>query len=469
MGTGRSLDEGLVLSGGFGTSVTSSRAGFLPVCLDHIPPAMLAELDIYLRNGGPAHPELFTLFCSQSSSFTEERRRRLLDGGVRFIFIPMQQGEKFREQTESKLLDIVHDPEVAASVKAELVYETSVALVDEVLREPDLAAKGSRLEKVSRAVAMLVLSDPTAFSHLLTAAHHDFYTATHMVNVATCMVPLAYAMGVQDVGDLSHICEAGLLHDIGKNFVPAETLNKRGSLTAAEWAQIRRHPELGCEHLGKFEGIHPFVSIVTLQHHERLDGSGYPHGLRDESIHPVSRICAVVDSFDAMTAFRPFKKQTLSVDQAMQVLRGESQRRYDAVVVKAWSDLLEASTAGGSGGQSNFTGLRNRRGCERFKIDCKAQLHVLYEGPTGWTERSGHEVVAHSISQSGLCLLSQMAVVVGQSVRVHLLGKGTLDQVQDGVVMRCRQYQDGWFEIGLKYGTIGAIPEDLRTPDRRVA
>jgi hypothetical protein len=83
---------------------------------------------------------------------------------------------------------------VAISVKSEIVYETAVELVNELLSEPDLAGKSPRLEKVSRAVTTLVLNDPTAFSHLFAASHHDFYTATHMVNVATWMVPLCHGL-----------------------------------------------------------------------------------------------------------------------------------------------------------------------------------------------------------------------------------------------------------------------------------
>jgi HD-GYP domain-containing protein (c-di-GMP phosphodiesterase class II) len=467
MGTGRPPNEGIVLSGGFGTSVTSSRAGFLPVCLDRIPPAMLAELDLYLRGGGAGQAEAFTLFCSHSSAFTEERRRRLIEGGTRFIFIPMRQQEKFRQQTEARLLDLVQDPTVAASVKAELVYETSVELVDEILREPDLTLAAPRLEKVSRAVAMLVLNDPTAFSHLLSAANHDFYTATHMVNVAACMVPLASAMGVHDVGDLSHICQAGLLHDIGKNYVPAAILNKPGALTGEEWALIRRHPEMGCEHLAKFEGVHPMAHIVTRQHHERLDGSGYPAKLGGEMIHPISRICAVVDSFDAMTAFRPFKERNYSVDRAMDVLRAESPRKYDAEVVGAWAGLLATTKKPSEGVQAVRTDVHNRRECERFRIRCPARLNVLDESAGGLT--AGGQLVAHNISKSGLGILGQTAIAVGQSVRVQLLGKASLNQVGDGVVMRCRQYQDGWFEIGLKYGAIGEQPEDPGSTSRRVA
>src|SRR6185503_16976459 len=115
------------------------------------------------------------------------------------------------------------------------------------------------LQKISQSVTSMVVKDETAFAHLFAASHHDFYTATHMVNVATWMVPLAYALGHHDIEELNQICQAGILHDIGKIYVPEEILNKKGRLEDAEWDQIRRHPELGVKHLDQYAGIHPLV------------------------------------------------------------------------------------------------------------------------------------------------------------------------------------------------------------------
>jgi HD-GYP domain-containing protein (c-di-GMP phosphodiesterase class II) len=339
-------------------------------------------------------------------------------------------------------------------VRAELVYETSVELVDELLREPDLMAKSPRLETVSRAVTMLVLNDPAAFSHLFAASHHDFYTAAHMVNVATWMVPLAYELGYRDAGELSHICQAGLLHDIGKTHISAELLNKRGQLTAEEWRQIQRHPELGCEYLARCEGIDPVICAVTREHHERMDGSGYPGGIKGDEIHPISRICAVVDSFDAMTAFRPFKEKTTSVGRAMEIILSETPRKYDPEVVKAWTALLAAAEQITTPSAASAPAQTMRRTNERFKINCPGQLRLLTEIDGEWNEFMSVEMVAHSLSRTGMGILTQKSVLPGEYVRAELNGEGTLHKAQEGVVVRCREYGDGWFEVGVKYGVL---------------
>src|SRR5580693_2483331 len=129
MGTATSLKQSMVLSGGFGKLSNSARAGFLPVCLEHMPPALFDGINVFLRTGAEAGDiESFTLFCGASLRFTEQHRRRLAETGVKFVYIPIAEHCKFRQQTETKLVDLASDPSIAVSVKAEIIYETSVEL-----------------------------------------------------------------------------------------------------------------------------------------------------------------------------------------------------------------------------------------------------------------------------------------------------------------------------------------------------
>jgi HD-GYP domain-containing protein (c-di-GMP phosphodiesterase class II) len=466
--------QDVVLSGGLGKSSNSARAGLLPISLDRAPLGAFDGIAVYLRakDAKDDNKENFTLYCSDRVKFTEAHRERLRNHGVNFVYIPMADQERFRKQTEEQLLHTVNDPTLSISMKSELVYETSVELVNELLSEPQMLAKNPRIEKVSRAVTMLTLNDPSAFSHLFAASHHDFYTATHMVNVATWMVPLAYALGYRNTDELNHICQAGILHDVGKVYIPSEILNKKGKLSQQEWELIRRHPEMGCKHLEKFEGIHPLVYTVTRQHHERLDGSGYPDGLKADQIDPISRICAVVDSFDAMTAFRPFKERTLSVAQALSIILEETPAKYDQKVVDAWLGLLQAAEKDRTLGESLANarpGAVIRRQYPRFPINCPTRVHILEQCASGFNERPGIQCIAHNISQSGLGFLTQSPVQPNENVRVYLRGKGSLDRTEEGITVRCRAYKDGWYEVGMKFtklaeaadlSSLGATPAE---------
>jgi hypothetical protein len=275
-------DQDLLRSGGFGRSSNSARAGFIPIALDRVPVAALRGIPVYVKTrpddpnepggdspgapapGGASTPESwFRLYRTADVRFTEAHRQRLMDNGVRFVYLRMSDQSKFRRQTEEHLNDAATDRALAISERSALVYETGVQLVNELLAEPELLMRSPRLEQVSRAITTLVMNHPNAFSHLLAASHHDFYTATHMVNVATWMVPLAFEMGIHDPEELNRLCQAGLLHDIGKITVPESVLNKPGTLSTKEWEQLRRHPVAGCEYLQRFGNVHPTVLAVT--------------------------------------------------------------------------------------------------------------------------------------------------------------------------------------------------------------
>jgi HD-GYP domain-containing protein (c-di-GMP phosphodiesterase class II) len=447
-----------VASGGSGISTSSSRAGYLPVPLTSVPAVAFEGLGIYLRSNRPGdRASPFTLYRARDIRFTVEDRERLLNSGVKFVYISMADQARFREQTEAKLEATVADPKIAISAKSALVYEASIELVNELLSDPDLARLSPRLETVSRAITNLVINNPTAFSHLFATSHHDFYTATHMVNVATYMVPLAHKLGYRDAEVLNQVCQAGLLHDIGKLYVPEDVLNKAEKLSPEDWALLRKHPEMACSHLEDYDGIAPVILTVARQHHERLDGSGYPAGLHGDEIHPFSRICAVVDSFDAMTALRPFKKRSLTISEALAILKEDTPQKHDPDIVTALSELL---SAGRNPAPSVKSALKNadvltdpadRRQYPRYRFNCPARLHIVDCGTDRRRERPGHQVVAHSLSRSGMGVLSQMPVPVGEYVHIYLHARKWNREFLEAMTVRCRGYGDGWYEIGMHF------------------
>ena len=129
----------------------------------------------------------------------------------------------------------------------------------------------------------------------------------------------------------------GLLHDLGKIAVPDRVLLKPGPLNREEFAFIRKHPETGAVIVRPLE---PFTApeAVVLHHHERLDGKGYPSGLRGSEIPIAARIVSVSDAFDAITSDRPYRAGK-SVDTAMQILQDGRGSQWDPEVVDAFSAL----------------------------------------------------------------------------------------------------------------------------------
>ena len=135
----------------------------------------------------------------------------------------------------------------------------------------------------------------------------DEYTFKHSVDVATMAMIVSRQYGFNDE-QVQQIGVSGLLHDIGKSKIPTEVLNKAQKLTDEEFALIKKHSLLGYEILKDKPELSNAVKMGVLQHHEKINGSGYPMGVTEEQIHIFAKIIAVTDIYDALVTERPYKK-----------------------------------------------------------------------------------------------------------------------------------------------------------------
>jgi PAS domain S-box-containing protein len=166
----------------------------------------------------------------------------------------------------------------------------------------------------------------------------DPYTAGHERRVAELATAIGAEMGMAGA-ELDALRLAGTIHDLGKIAVPAEILAKPGRLSEMEFNLIKAHPTIGSEILADVDFGSPVAEIV-LQHHERLDGSGYPRGLRGDEVLPGARILAVADVVEAMSSHRPYRA-ALGIEAALTEVREHAGVTFDAKVVAACVLLLE--------------------------------------------------------------------------------------------------------------------------------
>ncbi|MBN1191113.1 MAG: HD-GYP domain-containing protein [Dehalococcoidales bacterium] len=160
----------------------------------------------------------------------------------------------------------------------------------------------------------------------------DPYTTGHQKRVACLGKEIAGELGLTD-DSTELIQQAAYVHDIGKVYIPAEILNRPGKLTEAEYERIKLHPQIGYTILNRSRYF-PGVDTVVLQHHERINGSGYPNGLRGEAISLEARIISVADVIDAMAVARPYRP-ALGVSAALSEIADNSSVLYDENVVRA--------------------------------------------------------------------------------------------------------------------------------------
>ncbi len=164
----------------------------------------------------------------------------------------------------------------------------------------------------------------------LTLEKRDPYTAGHQQRVAQLAAAIASEMGL-DAERVKGIRLGGLIHDIGKIYVPVDILVRPGHLSDAEFAIIKSHPQVGFDIIREIDFPWPVQNMV-LQHHERLDGSGYPDGLKGEDIILEAKIMTVADVVEAMSSHRPYRPGR-GIDAALDEIRNNSGRLYDADIV----------------------------------------------------------------------------------------------------------------------------------------
>jgi putative two-component system response regulator len=231
-------------------------------------------------------------------------------------------------------VDYITKPFHAAEVRARI--RTHLSLEEMRLQ---LQSQNVRLEqKVEQKTAEIrKMLDASIRSMALMIEIRDPYTAGHQQRVAQLAVAIAGKMGLAS-GAVEAIRIAGILHDVGKIRIPVSILSRAGKLLAPELEMIKIHPRVSYDILKDIPFPWP-VARMVLQHHERLDGSGYPQGLTADEILPEAKILAVADVTEASSSFRPYRPAR-GIETALAKIGQQKGIRYDADVVAACLELF---------------------------------------------------------------------------------------------------------------------------------
>ncbi len=227
-----------------------------------------------------------------------------------------QTAAEVAEEAEACLLAVESVPERIVRVALEEEVDRAVLLCERskeaVMAMFNDARMGKAVDVENIQMMVESISDsvgrhPSALISLARLKHADEYTYMHSVAVCALMIALARQLGL-DNDQVREAGVAGLLHDLGKMGVPDVVLNKPGKLTDSEFTIVKEHPVIGAKILSEGGQVSAATIDVALHHHEKVDGSGYPHGLKGEEISLFARMGAVCDVYDAITSDRPYKK-----------------------------------------------------------------------------------------------------------------------------------------------------------------
>lgn len=299
-------------------------------------------IDKYMKirlNSLPPHQKIpFDLFVAVGGRFVHYLR-----AGDRMEQVKIEHFEKVAPESfyilaaeRANYQKFVHDSLLSDQLdnrqKAMILRESTMVLIEEMFERPDIETALSDARQVIDDFISLMDSDDSAMANLIGLSSHDFYTYNHSLDVSVYSLGLGRILGF-DGHELKELGLGGLFHDIGKRYVPVEIICKNGPLDDKEWSIMQKHPEWGLHILTDHQSV-PNVIACAFEHHESMQGDGYPQKLTAREIHPMARVVAVADTYDALTTRRSYSEPMTPTD-AIDLMSSKLKKRYDPEVMRA--------------------------------------------------------------------------------------------------------------------------------------
>jgi len=304
-----------------------------PVELDYITLDTICGHDLYLKTD-----DRYVLYRKRSLPFTIKDKQRLEQTRTKLIYVYCENPQDLRRFYEANLPNIIENKNISSEKKAQVLYQCATGIAQDIFSNPENKENIGKSKDVVQNTMKLLSQGSDAFLQIISLSSHDYYTYTHSVNVMTFTVALLSALGIKDPAILRDAGMGALLHDIGKSKVPLEVLNKPGPLNADEWTVMRKHPSFGFEMLS--ETIVPERGRdIVIQHHEKINGVGYPYGLKGDSIPLVAQVVSICDAYDAMTTNRCYQKAKKPFD-AFAIITKDMYGHFNPSVIEKFIMLL---------------------------------------------------------------------------------------------------------------------------------
>ena len=272
----------------------------LPYPVDQIIDNSNTDFDLYLKMDSE-----WTLYAGSGYHWTLAELNRLLQSGHRILYYNIAD----KAQVEAyKLIYQTVNVDESAPPRERLVNltDTAAALTKILYQHPVTPAAIHKIEQIAKAMVSCIEEDLACVAALGKLANHDDYTYYHSARVCAYALAIASQMTQTDRLALTDMAVGALLHDIGKAKIDLTILHKKGALTPSEWVTMRQHPEFGGDIISA-----TMLSLVPkeiiIHHHEKPDGSGYPHNLTARELLEEVKIVNFADIFDALTTNRPYQ------------------------------------------------------------------------------------------------------------------------------------------------------------------
>jgi putative nucleotidyltransferase with HDIG domain len=308
----------------------------IPISIATLMPSSTVGLDLYQAE---QDSDALVLYRGAEYPLAASDLVRLQQRGVTRLFIQKEsQGryQKYLRQLASAPTEDSTIPMVARLGAMDAVVRD---VLTRSLSSNDSEKSVAAASQLGKVIAQTFTSSGFTTNDLFRVLQHDYTTFTHSANVAFYCATLAHRLGYSAL-DVEQITTGGLLHDLGKLEISEEILCKQSKLDEAEFREIKKHPLTGFRKLANRPELSFGQLMMVYQHHERLDGKGYPVGCEADEIHPWAKICTVVDVFEALTSQRPYR-QPMPRQKALELQNRDGGTAFDPEILACWNSIIQ--------------------------------------------------------------------------------------------------------------------------------
>lgn len=309
----------------------------IPISMATLTTDAVLGIDIYLR-GQPTAPPV--LFCGATDYPDFTRLMPLVSQGVNKLFIDASDLGRYQQFLRDHWAELLADENAPLVNRFAIVSEVMRDVLNEEFSGGDSNSIVAASQRLGNVTCDLLSDQQLVAQQLCNVLHHDYATFTHSTNVSLYCSLLARELGFS-AEEVKEMAVGGLLHDLGKLQIDERILNKPGKLDEFEFREIKKHPLTGFSALVERADLSFGQLMMTYQHHERLNGTGYPVGCAEDEIHPFAKVCAIVDVYEALTSNRPYRSP-MSPKTAMAVLEKGNGTEFDSEMLKCWRLLINA-------------------------------------------------------------------------------------------------------------------------------
>ncbi|MFQ5691420.1 MAG: HD-GYP domain-containing protein [Nitrospinota bacterium] len=337
------LETSTEIESGEGDSLVS-------IDLDLIPCEIQLDFPLFVRTSDD-NDRRFSLVRNRGMVFSERVRSQLRRDAAT-LFTKEKYFRSYESSVDTHLEQILTDETVPVEKRSSILIQKGEDIMEAFFDRPDSKENYEKAQKLVGNIVRLAHASKEGVMSMLRLAKRDYQTYSHSLHV--CILGVGFAQNLLSderilrkhpfCDDVEKLGQGFIYHDLGKSLVDTDILKKAGRLSPLEWEMIKKHPLDGSQMLQEMGIRDKDIMHITLYHHERMDGTGYPYGLKENEIPVIARIAAITDAFDALTSDRPYKPAA-NTFEALSIMKNENGGFYDLDLFQSFVLMFHKQSA----------------------------------------------------------------------------------------------------------------------------